>query len=52
VNATGGRVDAFGERGVDVHPLGDLFSCRPQFDSEDEFLNDFGALFADDVRAE
>jgi hypothetical protein len=45
VNATGGRVDVFGERGVDVARLGDLFSCRSQFDGEDEFVEDLGPLF-------
>jgi len=37
---------------VDVHRVRDVVGSRPEFDGEDEFVDDLGALFADDVRSE
>lgn len=42
---------SLGERGVDVHCLSDLFGCRAEFDSEDEFVDEFGTLFTEDICA-
>jgi len=52
VNAACCGVDAFRQRRVDVHRVRDVVGSRPEFDGEDEFVDDLGALFADDVRSE
>lgn len=51
VDATCCGVDAFGERRMDVHCLGDIVSCRPEFDRQYQLVNDFSALFPHDVGA-
>jgi len=35
---------------VDAYRVRDVVGCRTEFDCQDEFVDDLGALFADDMR--
>lgn len=34
---------------MNMHRVGDILSCSFEFDCEHEFVDDFGALFTNDV---